>query len=299
MNANSDKAVTPIYYVGIDGGATNCRAVIELADGTKLAEGFGGSANPSHGRETVIQSIMVAIDSALQNLSHYNIGYQQLIVGAGLAGLHLPRYRKLMQEWRHPFYALHLTDDLLVATLGAHNGGDGAVVIVGTGYSALSYVAGKQNLIGGCGFLMADQCSGSWIGYQAIQAVMFELDGLGEKTKLTEILRDDIGLDTVQIAERYLGASASEYGKLAYQVFAAAELGDSIAQQILNQSRKFIEKVVHRLQQDKPPRITLVGGVAERMYKQLPTEFQLLLSPALGSPEQGAIAFAKSRHRES
>jgi len=284
------------YYVGIDGGATNCRARIERLDGTLLAEGFGGSANPSHGKETVIQSILAAIDMALQKVPESAIGYEQLIVGAGLAGLHLPKYVALMESWRHPFHRLFLTDDLTVATLGAHNGGDGAVAIVGTGFSALALVNEKQTLIGGCGFLMADQCSGSWMGYQAVQAVMLALDGIGPKTLLIEQLQSKIGACAMDIAARYLGANASEYGQLAYDVFAAADQGDEVAQQILSQSSQFIETVVLQLRKAEPPRISLVGGIATRMSERLSPEICKMLSPALSTPEQGAIAFAQAQY---
>ncbi|WP_448548086.1 BadF/BadG/BcrA/BcrD ATPase family protein [Thalassotalea fusca] len=286
------------YYVGIDGGATNCRARIERPDGTLLAEGFGGSANPSHGKETVTKSIMAAIDMALQQIPEHAISYNYLIVGAGLAGLHLPKYVALMASWQHPFHRLFLTDDLVVATLGAHNGGDGAVAIVGTGFSALALVKEKQTLIGGCGFLMADQCSGSWIGYQAIQAVMLAMDGIGPKTLLAEHLQPKIGTCAMDIAARYLGANASEYGQLAYDVFAIAEQGDEVAEQILRHSAQFIETVVHQLRKAEPPRISLVGGIAARMSDRLAPDICAVLSPALSTPEQGAIAFARAKYSE-
>ncbi len=46
-----------MLFAGIDGGATNCRVRLETADGEFLGEGFGGSANPSHGLDTVKKSI--------------------------------------------------------------------------------------------------------------------------------------------------------------------------------------------------------------------------------------------------
>ena len=53
----------------------------------------------------------------------------RLIVGAGLAGVNMPEYFRIFSEWQHPFQELHLTSDLHVACIGAHQGGDGAVII--------------------------------------------------------------------------------------------------------------------------------------------------------------------------
>jgi glucosamine kinase len=293
IHANTDD----ILYVGIDGGGTNCRVRIESAAGVLLGIGHGGSANPSHGLLTVIESIMTAITSALVQASLPQESISRLVVGAGLAGLHLPKYRRMMAEWQHPFKALYLTDDLHIATIGAHAGEDGAVAIIGTGFSALSVVGHVQTPIGGYGFLQADHCSGSWIGYQAVQAVLLANDKLAKPTLLRKLLFNKYHVEGVALADKLVGATASEYGRLAPLVFSAAQSNDKVAKDILKQSCEFIEQVVTLLAATLPPRISLIGGIAEQIISQLDQHTVLQLSEPLQTPVQGAIGFAHQQYQ--
>jgi len=285
------------FYVGIDGGGTKCRVQIETSDGVILGSGLGGTANPSHGLETVINSIMTAINLAMEqaNLAPQNI--KNLVVGAGLAGLHLPKYSKLMKSWHHPFQALYLTDDLHAALLGAHAGKDGAVAIIGTGFSALSVVNNIKTPIGGYGFLQGDHCSGSWMGYQAVQAALLSHDELESPTLLSKLLFDKFNVSGVELANKLVGAGACEYGALAPLVFVAAAKNDLTANKIIAQSCDFVCRVITLLIKTKPPRVSLIGGVAEQLLQFLDNDVTAQLSLPINTPEQGAIAFAREQHQ--
>lgn len=283
-------------FMGIDGGGTKCRVRIESNAGQLLGIGLGGSANPSHGLNTVTNSIIVATEMALNDAKLPIDCMRNLVVGAGLAGLHLPQYQEVIAGWEHPFKTLFLTDDLQTALLGAHQGGDGAVVIVGTGFSAMSLVKGEKSAIGGYGFLMADQCSGSWMGHQAVQAALLDVDHLGEKTSLTQMLEDKIGGSGCELANVLVGASPKDFGAIAPLVFLAAKKQDFVAKQILNQSREFISRVINLLAKTKPSRISLVGGIAQQLQTSFNRDISEMLSQPLQSPEQGAIHFAKAQY---
>jgi len=288
---------TDILFAGIDGGGTNCRARIETADGTLVGTGLGGTANPSHGLPTVTDSIMAALEMALKQAGLPVELVANLIVGAGLAGLHLAKYRDLMASWQHPFKALYLTDDLHVATRGAHNGGDGAVVIVGTGFSALSLVKGHETAIGGHGFLQADYCSGGWIGYQAVQAVLLADDNLAESTQLSDLLYQKYNATGLELADRLVGATAREYGELAPLVFTAAEQGDAVAGKIITESGQFLERVISQLLKTNPPRLSLVGSIAERLIPRLNSELVDKISAPIKTPEVGAVNYARQQYK--
>lgn len=297
MITNSCKNTNDIFYVGIDGGGTNCRVRIESPTGKLLGIGHGGSANPSHGLPTVVDSIMTAVNNAIAQANLPSECINKLVVGAGLAGLHLPKYQQMMESWQHPFKSLYLTDDLHIATIGAHAGKDGAVAIIGTGFSALSVVKNIQTPIGGYGFLQADHCSGSWMGYQAVQAVLLASDKLAKSTQLTELLFNKFGVEGVALADKLVGATTSEYGSLAPLVFLAAERNDAVAIDILKESCEFIERVVTLLLTTKPPRISLIGGIAERIVDRLDNDIVQRLSVPLESPVQGAICYAHKEYQ--
>ena len=114
-------SATKLFLVGIDGGGTHCRASIYDVNGGFLGRGHGGPANPVNGFEQTKESIINAIEAAKKDagiacpLSH-------LVVGAGLAGLHLPVMKEKIQGWQHPFCELHTTTDLHAANIGAHQG---------------------------------------------------------------------------------------------------------------------------------------------------------------------------------
>jgi len=289
--------LNPPIFVGIDGGGTKCRVRLENVEGQLLGEGLGGTANPSHGLATVVNSIMTAVHMALTQANLPARCVSNLIVGAGLAGLHLPKYREVMANWQHPFKSLYLTDDLHVATIGAHAGSDGAVIIVGTGFSALSVVNNKKTNIGGHGFLQADHCSGSWIGYQGVQAVLLAADKLAEPTLLTQLLNEKFNAKGLELADKLVGASACEYGALAPLVFAASARRDVVALDIIYQSCDFINRVIRLLADTAPPRISMIGGVGERVIDQLDKAVVALLSAPIQTPEQGALHFARQQEQ--
>ena len=283
--------------MGIDGGGTKCRVRIESSSGDLLGVGLGGAANPSQGLTTVANSIVSATHIALNEAGLSANVMNNIVVGAGLAGLHLPQYHKLMMSWQHPFKTLFLTDDLQTALLGAHQGSEGAVVIVGTGFSAMSLVKGKKTAIGGYGFLMADYCSGSWIGHQAVQAALLDMDNLAPKTLLTSMLESKFNGRGCHLVNQLVGATPKEYGSIAPLVFLAAEKQDLVANQIINQSRQFISRVVELLAKTNPARISLVGGIAQRLKPSFSDDILNRLSQPLQSPEQGAIHFAKAQYQ--
>ena len=284
-------------FMGIDGGGTKCRVRIESGTGQLLGRGLGGTANPSQGLTEVASSIITATEMALKEANLSPNRMENIIVGAGLAGLHLSQYHQLMASWQHPFKALFLTDDLQTALLGAHQGEEGAVVIVGTGFSALSLVNGEKYSIGGYGFLMADHCSGSWIGHQAVQAALLAIDHLGKSTLLTSMLEDKFHGRGYELANALVGTTPKGYGAIAPLVFLAAEKGDFVALKILHQSREFMVRVIDLLAKTNPARISLVGGIAEQLKPSFSCDVLNKLSQPKQSPEQGAIHFAKDQYQ--
>lgn len=284
-------------FMGIDGGGTKCRVRIESSSGQLLGTGLGGAANPSQGLAVVVDSITQATHMALAEANLPQDCMNEIVVGAGLAGLHLPQYHQVMSAWQHPFAELFLTNDLETALLGAHQGKEGAVIIVGTGFSAMSIVNGKRLAIGGYGFLMADYCSGSWIGHQAVQAALLDIDNLSDPTLLTAMLENKFSGRGCELANKLVGATPKDFGDIAPLVFFAAEKQDLVALRIIKQSRDFIVRVINQLDKERPERISLVGSIAKKLQPSLSQNvLNKLLEPAQ-SPEQGAIHFARSQYQ--
>src|SRR5690606_19565317 len=64
-------------------------------------------------------------------------------------------------------------------------GGEGGVVIIGTGSAAMSVVDGKRHQAGGWGFHIGDQMSGAILGRELVRHAVEAEDGLVEGSPLT------------------------------------------------------------------------------------------------------------------
>lgn len=281
-------------FIGIDGGGTKCRATIYSTQHGVLGTGLGGPANPLHGLDRTLESIMVSTQLAMRDSGLKLDRVHQMHAGLGLAGVNLPNLYGKINEWDHPFKQLFLTTDLHTACIGAHDGGDGAVIITGTGSCGFSCVKGKSVNYGGHGFALGDKGSGAWMGLEAIKAVLVELDGLGPKTAMTETFKNHFEVNSaMEIAEKMAGQPSSSYAKLARIVFETAEKNDLIALAIVKEGADYINQLSERLLEIKPPRLSIIGGLAEPLSKWLDPKIVKLVKPPVQPPEMGAIYFAQ------
>lgn len=287
-----NEPASDLFLVGIDGGGTHCRASIYAADGQVLGRGYGGPANPVNGLEQAKKSIVSAVEEA-NSSAGLNCSLNHFAVGAGLAGLHLPAMQAQISDWQHPFSVLHATTDLHAAYLGAHEGGDGAVIIIGTGFSALGIVDGAQLAIGGYGFPINAVGSGSGLGLELVKAIILDSDGVGPKTSMTKtvLAREDIN----SLATRTNNAKSDVFGQFASIVFEHAEQGDEVAQQLISQSAEFIDRVIQKLRDNQIARISMLGGVAPYLKPWLSQAHHPYLFDAKHSAEFGAMLYAKQQ----
>lgn len=283
-------------FFGIDGGGSKTKAVIMSQDNQVLGWGISGPANPLHGYAQAVNSI---VESAKLALKHANLAHRplhQVIAGVGLAGVNLPMLFDQMSAWQHPFKQIFLASDLLIACQGAHQGADGAVVIVGTGSSAFSYVNGVSKMFGGHGFPLGDQGSGAWFGLQAVTQILLSLDGLSDTSSMAQQVLSYLQCDSAcQLAQVSAGQSSAFYARLAIFVFDAAQQGDAAASLIVHQGANYINDIVRQLDKSSAQRISLVGGLASRLKPWLASDIQQKLLAPLTSPEVGAAVYAQQQ----
>lgn len=283
------------YFLGIDGGGSKCKAIIVDVNNKVLGEGVSGPANPLHGFEQAIGSIRESAEIALAN-SGLTISLSDLTAGVGLAGVNLPVLFEQMSNWQHPFGRMFLATDLLIACLGAHNGSDGAVMITGTGSCGFSYVKGHPYTLGGHGFPHGDKGSGAWFGFQAANYVLMSLDGLKAPSSINERLLELLNVnDGLEMVEVIAGKPAAFYAKMANLVFDAAEDGDEVAKEIVNEGAEYISGIARQLLKQEPPRISLIGGLTPRIKPWLDDDVRKLLQEPLSPPEIGSVIFAKQQ----
>lgn len=289
-------AESEVYFVGVDGGGTKCRAALVNASHELQGVGDSGPANPYQDFDRAIHSISEAIELAISSAGlNPNIKHE-LVVGLGLAGVNVPSIQAKVEQHAFPYASTFVTTDLEAANVAAHGSTEGAVVVIGTGTCGFAHVNGKSLSIGGHGFPMGDKGSGAWLGLSAIQAVLLADDGLGDKTLLKELLGEQLKTSGFGLVEKMQTAKQSEFASLAPLVFKAVDQKDLVAASIVIEGANYLSSLTQRLLDMQPPRISAIGGLAPRMLSWMDRKITARFEAPKLSPELGAAIFAHRRH---
>ena len=280
------------FFLGLDGGATRCRARLRDASGAALAERAGPAANIYVNFDGAIGVVRSLVAGAAEESGLSPSAFGRIALGLGLAGLQSNIDAERVVASLGGFASVRADNDAVVACLGAHAGADGAIVIAGTGSAGMAMVAGKRTLIGGRGFLIGDDGSAARIGTDAVRAAVLAHDGLGPASQLTESLMKRFSDDANEAARWAATAKPRDYGELAPLVFAAAEHGDGVANTIVANAARAIAALAQALQGVGARRIALLGGVGEAIRRHLPIAIDAALSRPLYDATDGAILLA-------
>ena len=125
-------------FLGIDGGASFCRARIRDIGGNLLGEGWGGPANIHLDLPLAVQSIRAASEAAVRAAGLDERSLHRTHAGLGLAGAGIKNACDGLRSKLSPFASVVLETDAYIAWLGAHQAGDGGIIILGTGSCGLA-----------------------------------------------------------------------------------------------------------------------------------------------------------------
>jgi len=281
-----------MYYVGIDGGGTSCRARIRDTEGQCIGEAKSGSANILLGTDIAMASIVAAIrDAALQG-GLTESDFSKMHVGLALAGAEQKSAWLNFMTIDHPFASITLNTDAYGACVGAHNGQDGAIMIGGTGSCGILLKDGEQHVVGGREFPISDQGGGAVMGLRLIQQVLLAEDGIRPKTSLCEHVMNHFNNDVDNIVEWSKTAIPKDYGQFSPVIFQLAHEGDDLAIEMLKQTAADIEMFVTALHRKGANQVCLMGSIAERILPWLsPPVQQWIVQPQFDAIE-GALMFA-------
>ncbi|WP_431792208.1 BadF/BadG/BcrA/BcrD ATPase family protein [Microbacterium paraoxydans] len=134
-----------------------------------------------------------------------------------------------------------VASDVVTAHAGALDGAAGVLLIAGTGAVALGVDPSGARLVDGWGPELGDFGSGSWLGREALRAVLRAHDGLAGPTALTAALAAPVGPPSaVQAWLAADGALARRLATLAPLVLAAAADDDPIAIGIVEEAVRLL-----------------------------------------------------------
>ncbi len=284
------------YFLGIDGGGSKCRATLYSREYKVLGTGCAGSANVARGTQSAIESIVEASIQAVESAGLAANELSQIVVGAGLAGTGVSSAKKQLSQWRSPFKAFYFTSDLHTACLGAHQGNDGAVLIVGTGSCAANIIDNKLTQFGGHGFVLGDKGSGAWLGRQAIQLTLEQIDGIGTVGNFATTILQHLSAKTPSdVIEKMNHAKPKEFATLAPVVLQLAQQHNQDAVNIVTQGAAYLSHLCSHVLQHNNLTLARIGGLASSIEPWLDDKVQQRFSPAQQTPEWGAVYFAKQQ----
>jgi glucosamine kinase len=308
-----ERARVARYYLGVDGGGTNCR--IRLADAglDTLADAAGGRSNLQiEAGEPAWRSIMDGTRAVFASAGLDFSETANTFACFGMAGGRLPSAREAFEQRPWPFARVRVYDDIDIARAGAHGGADGGVVIIGTGSAALAMVGGVRHQCGGWGFHIGDQMSGAILGRELVRWAVEAGDGLAEASPLTEAVIAALGgsLDAVMewsfprpaagaapaaaaAPNTLLGRAPAEFGALIPLFFDHYEKGDPVAARLMAIELGSIDRYVDWFKARGVTRMAAVGGFGTRLYPILIERYGAFIVPARHAPLHGALILAR------
>jgi glucosamine kinase len=295
-------------FIGVDGGATNCRARIADATGKVLGEArIRSAANIAARKPAVVAKLILrAVRQAARDSRVAEARWKNASVGMGLAGGDVKgavRELKAALKDEGYFRKVDVRTDAYATWLGAFGGADGAILIFGTGSCGLAVVGGSESYVSGYGSQISDEASAQWIGRMAIRRSLWARDGRIDRTPLANVVLARFNDSPEEIVTFAAKATASDFGGFAPLVFDHARSGDPLAVAIISEAAADAERMIARLLDLGARSVYLHGGIAEQLAKWLRPETRKRLKMPMNveaTALEGAVLLARniSRTRE-
>ncbi|MCJ8340238.1 MAG: hypothetical protein MJK10_17375 [Pseudomonadales bacterium] len=282
----------PHWLLGVDGGGTSCRVKLCDASGKVIAQGRAGSANVRLGVENTYSAILSATYQALDQAGLATEILQHTYAGFGLAGAVSTQLNHSISQYPHPFAKVAVDSDAVAACLGAHQGEDGAILILGTGSCGMLNSNNHFSVLGGWGFLISDHASGARMGLHLVRSALEACEGMREASHLSSALMHRFEHNPSLLLHWADRSQPSDFGELAPLVIKHYLQGDALAQQIVDNTRAEAAMLLNRLQELGAAKICMMGGLSQFIEPLLEHEFSEFLTRPRGDAMDGALIMA-------
>jgi glucosamine kinase len=306
----------PRYFLGVDGGGTNCRVRLANEKLETLAEVKNGRSNLQiDGGDPAYKAIT---DGARDVFKAAGVDFAEAsntYACFGMAGGRMDTARAEFAARSWPFAGVKVYDDIDIAHAGALGGGEGGVVIIGTGSAAMSIVGGKRYQAGGWGFHIGDQMSGAILGRELARYTVEAEDGLAEASPLTRAVAAALGGDNQAIMtwsfatemdlklfsddgsegcdDALIGRAPGEFGKLMPLWFDYLEQNDPVALKLLDIQLGYIDTYVRWFKSHGADVMAIVGGLGQRLFPILQQHYGDFVALPKFEPLHGAVILAR------
>jgi glucosamine kinase len=278
------------FFLGIDGGGSRCRARIRNSDGKLLGEAIGGSSNIYQSFDGALANIIATAEDAAKSA---NIKTTDLHAGLGIAGLVTSIGAEKIVAANLPFATVTVDNDAYAACVGAFAGGDGGIVIAGTGSIGFATINHVRHMVGGWGFALGDHGSGAWLGHHAVRRAALAIDGLLQPTSLIEEVLSRVGRTRFDVSRWSEKATPKDYAQMAPLVFECASKGDVNGMTIVIEGAAAISNLGRALLARGAGAICLLGGLSQVYPPYLDADVKKSLVVPIADAMDGAIMMAR------
>lgn len=296
-------------FLGVDGGQSGTTSVIGDEAGRILGEGEAGPCNHAaagEGRRKLECAVRESLSGACAAAGLDAATVRFAAACFGMSGGPDDKREILAGILRAD--RLVVTNDAAIALAGATGGGQGIVVIAGTGSIALGRdAAGRTVRAGGWGYIFGDEGGAFDIARQAARAALRMEEGWGPETALRQVLLEATGAGTInEVLHMFYTPEwpRSRVARLAAAVDEAARHSDAVAQRIVNNAAQELAVLAAAVRGQLWKRgesidVAYVGGVFQSAM--LLERFRVLVEMEAGArviaprfgPAEGALIEAR------
>lgn len=286
------------YLVGVDGGGSGTRALVQRAGGEVIATAAAGPSALGQGIVQAWDHVQAAIRAAFEVAGIAVPAWSRCVLAAGLSGVsHVP-WRDAFLLRNPGFAALHVDSDAFTLLLGAHGGAPGAILIAGTGSIAEALHAdGTRATVGGWGFRVDDEGSGGWLGLQAVRHGLAAFDGRANPGALARRVWMHCGDERETLQAWCARAGQFEFGQLARAVF-DCEQSDPVAASLLQQATAALEDLALAIDPRGRLPLAIGGSIGQRLAPRMRAFVRGRIVPARGDALAGALTLAQRTWQE-
>ncbi|MHC1695693.1 MAG: N-acetylglucosamine kinase [Eubacteriales bacterium] len=263
------------YIIGVDGGGTKTSVKAYDLNGKFLCRAVTGCTNYNFiGSDAAADNLSAAI-SAL-NVDGYAqaIGFGDSSIDENGKNSRTEQFCRLLWEKLNKKTKLIIRSDAFMSLYGHTRGGEGVVMISGTGAMGLARdKSGLLHTVGGWGRLTGDEGSGYYIALSGIKAALRDCDGIGEKTALTDIIARYFGSDKIRgLTDIFYSSNPPDIASFSEVVSQQAQLGDVVCKRILHKASRYLANytkvLITKLKNSNPcyenRTVGIYGGVLTR-----------------------------------
>lgn len=262
------------FFIGVDGGGSGTRVAVANTQREILGRGSAGPSALGQGVDVAWQHILQAMELAFSDAGLAVPPWSDCAMGAGLSGIGYAPNRLGFLSQNPGFSNIVLESDSYTMLLGAHGGRAGMLLAAGTGSVAEAlYSNGQRKKVGGWGFPVGDEGSGSWLGLQAMSHAQAALDGRQTAGTLAHAIWSQCGDARPALLAWCAKAGQFQYGQLAPQVFAAAAT-DPVADHLLSRAARELESLANALDPTGILPLALSGSVGNALHSRITTSLR-------------------------